>query len=114
MNVDVVQLVCWAVYTLQRLSSQTLVGNANDAAGGAEAGVASLQGLLVATLAEVIGAGVDNNSAADDAVGADQLDQGIGDGALGIALGVGLDVAEVADVAGLIGRGAVGLAMGVD
>lgn len=91
-----------------------LVGDANDTAGRAGAGVASLEGLLVAALAEVVGAGVDNDGAADDALGANQLDEGVLDGALGVALAVGLDVAQVTDVAGLVGRGTVGLAVGVD
>lgn len=51
---------------------------------------------------------------ANDAVGADQLDEAVSDGALGIALAVGLDVAQVTDVTGLIGRSTVGLAVGVD
>lgn len=57
---------------------------------------------------------MDNDGAADDALGANQLDEGVRDGALGVALAVGLDVAEVTDVAGLVGRGTVGLAVGVD
>ena len=51
---------------------------------------------------------------ANDAVGADQLDERVGDGALGVALGVGLDVAEVTDVTVVVGGGTVGLAVGVD
>ena len=45
---------------------------------------------------------------------ADQLDLGVGDGALGVALAVGLDVAEVANVAVAVGGAAVALAEGVD
>lgn len=40
-----------------------LVGDADDAAGRAEAGVAGDLGLLVAALAEVVGAGVDDDGA---------------------------------------------------
>ena len=40
-----------------------LVGDTNDTASGAGASVASLLGLLVSTLAEIIGASVDNNGA---------------------------------------------------
>lgn len=40
-----------------------LVGDADDAAGGTGASVASLLGLGVATLAEVVGAAVDNDGA---------------------------------------------------
>jgi hypothetical protein len=50
---------------------------------------------------------------AQDAVLADQLDEAVADAALGVALGVGLDVAQVADVAVVVGWGAVLLAMGV-
>lgn len=51
---------------------------------------------------------------ADDALRANQLDERVGDSALGVALAVGGDVAEVANVAVLVARGAVRLAVGVD
>lgn len=51
---------------------------------------------------------------ANNALRADQLDQLVGDGALAIALGVGLEVAQVTDVAVLISWGTVCLAVGVD
>lgn len=51
---------------------------------------------------------------ADDAVRTDELHKVVGNRALGVALGVGLDVAEVTDVAVLILGSAVGLAMGVN
>ena len=57
---------------------------------------------------------MDDDGAAEDALGADQLDELVGDGALGVALGVGLEVAQVADVALAVGGGAVGLVVGVD
>lgn len=91
-----------------------LLGDANDTASGAGTSVASLLALLVLTLAEIVGAGVDDNGAAEDALGADQLDELVRDGALGVALGVGLEVAQVADVALAVGGGAVGLVVGVD
>jgi hypothetical protein len=40
-----------------------LVGDANDTASRARAGVTSLLGLLVSALAEVVGAGVDDDGA---------------------------------------------------
>lgn len=83
-------------------------------AGGTGTGVASLEGLLVVTLAEVVGAAVNNDGAADDALGADQLDVLIGDGALGVTLAIGLDVAKVTDVAVRVLGGAVSLVVGVD
>ena len=130
--------VCFfAVYRLPPLIQLTqalllsLVGDTNDTASRSGTSVASLEGLLVATLAEIVGAGMDNDgsltacqscsrgtgvyiSYADDAVGADQLDQGVGGRALGVALGIGLDVAEIANVAGLVGGSTVGLLVRVE
>lgn len=91
-----------------------LLGNADNTASGTGASVASLLALLVLALAEVVGAGVDDDGAAEDALRADQLDELVRDGALGVALGVGLEVAQVADVALAVGGGAVGLVVGVD
>jgi hypothetical protein len=76
--------------------------------------VTSLLALLVATLAEIIGTSVDNDGAAEDALGADQLDELVADGALGIALAVSLEVAQVTNVALLVLGGTVGLAVRVD
>ena len=92
----------------------SLLGNANDTASRTSASVASLLALLVATLAKVVSAGVDNDSAAEDALGADQLDVLVGDGALGVALAVSLEVAQVTDVALAVGGSTVGLVVGVD
>ena len=68
----------------------------------------------MATLAEVVGASVNNDGAAEDALGTDQLDELVADRALGVALAVSLEVAQVTDVALLILGGTVGLAVGVD
>lgn len=51
--------------SISMCNSQHLSTWSGLTAGGTGTGVASLEGLLVATLAEVIGAGVDNNSALD-------------------------------------------------
>ena len=51
---------------------------------------------------------------ANDALGSDQLDELVGDRALAIALGVGLEVAKVTNMAVLVGWGTVGLAVRVD
>lgn len=51
---------------------------------------------------------------AKNALGTDQLDQLVGLGANGVALGIGGEVAQVTDVTLLIGGSAVGLAEGVD
>lgn len=55
-----------------------------------------------------------NPSHANDAVGADQLDQGVLGRALGVALAISRDVAQVTNVTGLIGGSTVGLAVRVD
>jgi hypothetical protein len=80
----------------------------------ARASVTGLLALLVATLAKVISASVDNDGTAEDALGADQLDELVGDGALGVALSIGLEVAQVTNVALVILGGTVGLAVRVD
>lgn len=49
-------------------------GDTDDTASGTAAGVAGGERVLVAALAEVVGAGVDNDGAADDRVGADERD----------------------------------------
>lgn len=76
-----------------------LRGNANDTAGRARTSIASLLALLVATLAKVIGAAVNNNGATKNTLRANQLDQLVRDAAVGIALTIRLDVSEVTNVA---------------
>lgn len=51
---------------------------------------------------------------AQDALGTDQLDELVLHGAGGIALSVGLEVAQVTDVTVGVGGSTVGLAEGVD
>ena len=51
-------------------------------------------------LPQIIGPRVDNNGASQHGVFADQLDVFVGDGSLAVARAVGLEVAQVADVAG--------------
>ena len=53
-------------------------------------------------------------SSSEHALRPNELDEGVGYGAFGIALFVGLDIAEVADVALGVGGGAVLFAEGVD
>jgi len=90
-----------------------LCSNADDAASRSRASIAGLLALLVATLAEVIGSCMDHDCSAENAVLADQLDVAVADAALGIALVVGLEVTEVANMALIIAWGAVSLAVGV-
>jgi hypothetical protein len=68
----------------------------------------------VSTLAEIVGTGVDDNGAANNAVGANKLDEVVGHGTLGVTLAVSLDIAEITNVAGLVGGGTVVLAVGVE
>lgn len=91
-----------------------LVGDADDTAGRTGASVSSLEGLLVVALAEVVGAAVRNDGTADDALGTNELDELVLDRALGVAVGVGLDVAKVTNVTGLVAAIAVGLAVRVE
>lgn len=91
-----------------------LGADANDTASRAATGVASLLALDMAAPAEVVDSGVDDDGTADDALGADQLDELVLDGTAGVALRVRVEVAEVANVAVLVARGAVLLVVGVD
>ncbi|KAJ2976793.1 hypothetical protein NUW58_g7998 [Xylaria curta] len=104
-------------------------------AGGPGTSITSLERLLVAALAEIVGAGVGHYSAlyiypsqsshsplyayqwiayAYDALRPNELDEAVLNRALGIALTIGLDIAQVADVAGLVCAVTVGLAVRVD
>lgn len=91
-----------------------LRGNPDHTASGPSARVARRLTLLVPSLAQVVGASVDDNGAAQHALRTDQLDLTVGDGALGVALRVGLEVPEVADMAVVVGGGAVLFGMRVD
>ena len=55
-----------------------LLSNPNDTTSGTRARIASLLALLVAALAEIVGAGVHDNGAAQHALRADQLDELVG------------------------------------
>lgn len=91
-----------------------LCGNTNDTASRPAPSIARLLALRVSALAEIVSAGVHHNRTSEHALRADELDHLVGDGALGVALAVGLEVAQVADVAVRVGWGAVLLVVGVD
>lgn len=57
---------------------------------------------------------MNDNRAAEHALRADQLDELVGDGTLGVALAIGLEVTEVANVTLAVARRAVGLGVRVD
>lgn len=58
--------ILWHGYQSGRMSNGRSLSQANDTAGVSAAGVARLCGLFVAALAEVVGACVDDDCAADD------------------------------------------------
>ena len=86
----------------------------NHTASRAGTSVASLLALSVATLTKVIGSAVHNNSAAKNALWADELDVLVGDRPLSVALAVGLVVAQVTNVALGVRRRTVLFSMRVD
>lgn len=57
---------------------------------------------------------MDNNCSPENALLPDQLNQAVLDAALPVAVAVGLEVAEVADMADFVARRAVRLAKGVE
>ena len=91
-----------------------LLSNANDTASRTKTGITRSLTQLMPALAQVISASVHDDRAAQHALRPDQLDLLVRDGALCVSLGVGFEVAEVADVAFAVGGGAVGLGEGVD
>ena len=91
-----------------------LVGDANNTASETSASVTSLLRLLVTALAQVVSSSMNDNSATNDALGANQLDQLVRSAALGVTLAIGLEVTQVTDVALLVLGGTVGLVVGVD
>lgn len=111
-------------------SPRTLPSQNRLTTGRAGTSVTSLLGLLVATLAEVISASVDNQGTlrevskieeqhevetyTQNTLSTDQLDELVLHVTGGIALSIGLEVAQVTDVTIGIGGSTVGLAEGVD
>lgn len=91
-----------------------LLSNANDTTSRTTARVARSLTLLVSALTQVIGASMHDNGPTQHALRPDQLDVLVRDGALGVALAVGFEVAEVANVAFAVGGGAVRFGEGVD
>lgn len=68
----------------------------------------------MSALAKVVSSSVNDNGAANDALGANQLDQLVRGAALSVALAVGLEVTQVTDVALVVFGRAVRLVVGVD
>jgi len=95
-------------------SSVNLSGNADNTASRSGTSVTSLLGLLVTTLAKVIGTGVNDEGTTQNALGADQLDKLVLHGAVGVALGISLEVAKVTDVTFGVRGSTVSLAVGVE
>ena len=65
-------------------------------------------------LPQVVRARMHDNRAAEHALRPNQLDLLVLDRSLGVALAVGFEVTEVADVALAVGGGAMGFAVGID
>jgi hypothetical protein len=91
-----------------------LVRDANNTTSRPSTRIARLQAILVPALPKIIRASVNDDRAAQHALLSDQLDKAVLDAALPVAVAVGLEVAKVADVAGLVAGGAVRLAEGVE
>ena len=83
--------------------------DSDDTAREASSRVAGGERQLVSSLAEVIDALVHDETASDDAVLSDERHQRVGDGGLDLAVGIGLHVAEVANVALVISGTTVSL-----
>lgn len=94
--------------------SSYLLSDTNHTASRTTARIARNLTLLVTALAQIIRASVHDDGPAEHALGPDQLDLLVRDGALCVALAVRLEVAEIADVAFAVGGGAVGFGEGVD
>jgi len=91
-----------------------LCSNANDTASRTSTSIARLLGLLVASPAEIISSGVDDNSTTDNALWTNQFDELVSDRALAIALAICLEVAQIAYMTGLIRWSTVCLAKRVE
>lgn len=91
-----------------------LTSNTDNPTSRTATGVTGLLGLLVTALTHVVRASMHDQSAAQHALGTEQLDERVLLVAHGVALGVGVEVAQVTDVAvAVVGR-PVGFAVGVD
>lgn len=90
------------------------LSNTNHTASGTKTGIARRLAQLVSTLAQIIGAAMHDNRAAQDALRPDQFDLLVRDGALCVSLAVGFKIAEIADVAFAVGGGAVGFGERID
>ena len=77
-----------------------LIRDPNNATSGPAPSIARDETLLMAALSQIIRASMHNDGAAQHGVFADQLDVLVGDGSRAVALPVGVEVAQVADVAG--------------
>lgn len=91
-----------------------LLRNPNNPTRRPPARIARSLALLMPALAQIVRAAMHDDCAAQHAFGPDELDLLVCDGALGVALAVRFEVAEVADVSFGVGGGAVGFGEGVD
>lgn len=91
-----------------------LLRDPDDSAGGTPACIARGLALFMSALAEVVGAAMHDDGAAEHALGPNQLDLAVGNGTLAVPLSVGLEVAQIANMTVFVGGGTVLLPKGVD
>jgi len=91
-----------------------LSGDTNDTACRSGTSIAGLLGLFVSSPAKIISSRMNDDGTANNALGANQLDELVGGGTLAIALAISLEVAQVTYMANLILRSTMCLAMGVE
>lgn len=91
-----------------------LLRNPNNTTSRSPARIPSYFALFMSTLPQIIRTAMYHDSPSEHTLWADELDEGVGQGAFGVALFVGFEVAEVADVALGVGGGTVLFAEGVD
>ena len=100
--------------TLFFCPSPILLRNPNNTTGRSPARIPSYFALFMSTFSQIICTAMYHDSPSEHALWADKLDEVVGQGAFGVALFVGFEVAKVSDVALGVGGGTVLFAEGVD
>jgi len=95
------------------VEAESLLRDTDYTTSRASTGIPSLLGFGMATLAQVVGSGVDHDGPPDNAVRPDELDMAVLNATFGGTLAVGIYIPEVTNVAILILRGTVLLVEGV-
>ena len=79
-------------------TSSDLLGDTNHTTSRACTSIASLLALIVASLSEIVGTGVNDNGTANDAAWSNELDELVVGRAFRVALSISLEVAKIAYV----------------